>query len=100
MTESFPVGAVKTIDVTFTDAAGVLADPTTVTFEMLDPDDVRTTYVHQTDAQLVKDSTGKYHVDWPLAKPGRHRWTWKGAGIGSGEGAVVLGELYALWQEA
>jgi len=43
--------------------AGVLTDPTTVTCKVMNPSGDITTYVYGTDAALVKDSTGIYHVD-------------------------------------
>lgn len=44
--------------ISFTDIAGVLADPTTVTAY------VGTSYADEVSLTPVKDSTGKYHADW------------------------------------
>lgn len=43
--------------------SGVATDPTTVTCKIKDPSGNVSTYVYGTDAELVKDSTGNYHVD-------------------------------------
>lgn len=43
--------------------SGTDTDPTTVKCFYKDPNNVVTTLIYGTDAALVKDSTGKYHVD-------------------------------------
>jgi hypothetical protein len=75
---------------TFTDIAGAAADPTAVTFRMKEPDDTVTVYVYLTDGELVKDSTGVYHVDWTLLQDGDHYWRMEGTGavIAAAEGYV------------
>jgi hypothetical protein len=77
--------------------ADVDTDPTTITFVMREPDGLETTYVHGTDAELVKDSVGNYHVDWPVAKEGRHFYTWIGTGTAAEAGQ---GEFEALNRKA
>ena len=47
---------------------------------MTEPDATVTTYVNGTNAELVKDSTGKYHVDWTITQAGRHFWKVRGTG--------------------
>jgi hypothetical protein len=65
----------------FKNAAGVLADPTTVTLKWrVFSDDDLTTWVYGTDSQVVKDSTGLYHADIPVTKAGRHYFRWEGDG--------------------
>lgn len=54
----------------FTDADGVAADPTTVTFWWQTPAGVESSYVYSTDDELVKDSTGNYHVDLTIDEDG------------------------------
>jgi hypothetical protein len=51
-----------TISNTFT-LTGTATDPTTVTCYFKDPTGALTTYVYGTNSQLVRDSTGAYHVD-------------------------------------
>lgn len=73
-------------------AAGVDADPTGLAFTITEPDGVATTWTYGTDAQVVKDSVGDYHADWPVAKPGRHFWRWAATGAAVGAEA---GEFWA-----
>ena len=58
----------------------VETDPTVVTFKMEKPDGSVQTYVYGTDAQLVKDATGYYHVDWLTALQGAHTYRFAGTG--------------------
>ncbi len=67
-----------------------------MTFIMLEPDGATTTYT--VGANLVKDATGKYRVDWPIAKVGRHAWRFKGSG--TGPNTAEEDEFYARRQEA
>lgn len=69
----------------FKDAAGVLADPTTVRLKWRRFDAV-TTWVFGTDAEVVKDAVGLYHADIPVTDVGMHYFRWEG------EGAVVAAE--------
>jgi hypothetical protein len=50
------------ISVAFT-VSDVATDPTTVTAKIKDPSGNVSTYLYGTDAALVKDSVGNYHVD-------------------------------------
>ena len=80
--DSYDLGDTRKLSATFTVAANSPAatDPTTLTFSIREPDGVVTSYVYLTDAELVKDSTGVYHVDWLIAKVGRHTYRWVGTG--------------------
>lgn len=70
---------------TFTNAAGTATDPATVNFKMASPSGTVTTYVYLTDAQLVKDSTGVYHVDVDGSVEGT--WHFRFYATGSGQAA-------------
>ena len=72
---------------------GAVADPTTVTFKVTDPNSATTTYVYGTDAQLVKDSTGVYHVDLSLDLPGLYYYRFLGTGAVKAAGQKVLNVL-------
>lgn len=69
--------------------AGVDADPATLTFRIrADGTGDVTTYEFGTDAELVKDSTGDYHVDWLITESGKHFYRFQcesGAASGAGE---------------
>lgn len=80
VTEAYDIGDTRRLQCTFKDITGVVKDPTTITFNMVEPDGVATPYVFGTDAELVKDSTGVFHVDWPITKQGRHAWSLAGTG--------------------
>ncbi len=66
---------------TFTSILGVLTTPTTVTFTIKEPDDTSTAYVSAVDAELVTDSAGVLHVDWPITQEGIHSYEFKGVGL-------------------
>lgn len=61
--------------------AGVLTDPTTVTCKVMDPSRNVTTYVYGTDAALVKDSIGTYHVD--IVTDETKEWNFRFEGTGT-----------------
>ena len=72
-------------------------DPTTLKFFMREPDGTVTTYVEGTDAELVKNSTGNFHVDWLTAKVGKHYFRWVGTGaaaeVDTGEFEILPGNI-------
>ena len=69
----------------FTNSAGTAIDPTTVKFKFKTPDGTITIYTHGTDAQLVKDSTGNYHVDVNANAVGT--WSYRFESSGTGQAA-------------
>lgn len=86
----FQVGDKVRLSAAFTDIDELPSDPGGVRFTVREPGGVRTSYVYGSEAELVKDSTGNYHVDWLTTKPGRHRYGFYG--ITSGQ-AVDEGEF-------
>lgn len=89
MTDIQPGTAIR-LAVAFTNASGSAADPTTVKLKIRPKGGTERTFVHGTDAELVKDSTGSYHLDYtvPNIAPDRGMnfyYTW----IGTGTVAVV-----------
>ncbi len=77
-TPAHDIGDLRRLTGQFKDIAGVVKDPTTITFKMREPDGVLTTHVFP--AVIVKDSTGTYHVDFTITKAGRHVWRFEGTG--------------------
>ena len=73
--------------VTFETAAGVLTDPTTVTVKIRAPSGTVTTYVYGSDAEVVKDSVGVYHVEYTVTAAAiwHVRWNGTGACVASSE---------------
>lgn len=69
----------------FTNAAGTAIDPTAVLFEVKDPAGTLTTYTYGTDAELVRDSAGNYHVDVDANLPGT--WYYRFYSTGTGQAA-------------
>jgi uncharacterized protein YfaS (alpha-2-macroglobulin family) len=82
---AYQVGNVVRCSGAFTTAAGAAVDPSTITFRARKPDGTVTVYVYGTDAQLVKDSTGNYHVDLTANAAGR--WAFRFEGTGSAPSA-------------
>lgn len=79
-------GALVRCSVAFTTAAGTAQDPGVVTFKVKDPSGNLTTLVYATDAALVKDSTGNYHVDVDADEAGT--WSFGFYGTVSGQAAA------------
>jgi len=72
---------------TFTDASGNLVDPTVVKAATQNPAGTDTIYQYGTDAALVRDSAGAYHLDVSATSAGRwyYRFYSTGTGQASGE---------------
>lgn len=77
---------------TFTNAAGVLTDPTVVTVKVQDAEGTEITY-----ADAIKDSTGVWHKDITITKPasgGGGTWYYRfegtGALIAAGESSFAV----------
>jgi len=78
----------------FTDSDSAAQDPTAVKFQFTDPSDNTTSYTYGTDDELVKDSTGNYHVDVDCDETGLWRWHWYSTGTGqaSDEGRFYVSD--------
>src|SRR5574343_513134 len=87
----YAVGQLVRCSVAFVNGAGAAADPTTTSFRFRTPAGVLTTYTYPADAQLVKDSTGAYHVDVTAAAAGV--WSWEFTGTGSVTASMPSGEF-------
>lgn len=68
------------MSVPFTNAAGEAADPDTVVLAYMDPSGNKTELTYGVDEEVVKDSTGNYHVDIVPDEAGGWRWLWTGSG--------------------
>lgn len=64
----------------FTNAAGVLTDPTTVTLRWRPSGGAETAWVYLTNAAVVRDSVGVYHADITPTVAGLHYFRWEGTG--------------------
>jgi hypothetical protein len=82
VSDSYQIGDCVRLSASFRAlATGALTDPTTVTFKTkVGESGAVTTYVYGTDAELVKDSTGVFHVDLPFTQAGTHYYRFVGTG--------------------
>lgn len=95
MPNSYDKGDLVRIDGTFKNASTEAElDPTTVKFTFKKPDGTTTTYVFGTNAELVQDDTGEYHVDLDLDQAGRwyYRMFSEGTGQTAAEGSLHVRE--------
>lgn len=78
----YPIGEIPRLIVEFYDEGDVLADPSAVSFSVIEPDDdaTETVYIFGTDVELVKQAVGIYYVDWQTAFVGTHCVRWVGSG--------------------
>ncbi len=70
------------VSAVFTDSVGAAIDPSTVTFKFKDPAGTTTTYLYGTDAELVRDSVGNYHVDLSPTVRGDYLYRYESTGTG------------------
>lgn len=89
----YQIGDLIRVSALFTDAAGVAVDPTGIVAKYKNPANTITTLTYPTDAPLVKDSTGNYHVDIAVATTGiwYYRFT--------GTGAVTAADEHRFYVE-
>jgi len=65
---------------TFRNAAGSVADPTTIVFKIRTPDGVIASYTYGVGGTVVKSSTGVYYVDTTASQSGTTRYRFIGTG--------------------
>jgi hypothetical protein len=72
---------------------GVLTDPATLTFKTYEAaDGTITSHVYGTDATLIKDDVGLYHINAALSKSGAvvYRWVATGTPAGVAENSLTI----------
>lgn len=79
---TYQKGALVRISFDFKNSDGDPIDPGVVKITIKDPAGVTTTYTYGTDSQLVKDSTGNYHLDQSAAHSGEYLYKTFSTGIG------------------
>lgn len=87
---AYDIGDLILIEATIA-VAGAPADPTTLTLSVRDASGAETVYVYGTDVELVRDSQGSYHLDYPATVHGRGTYAWLGTG------AATFGEQGAFY---
>lgn len=70
----------------FKNTAGADINPTTITCQIKKPDSTITSYTYGTDAELIRDSTGNYHLDVNANAVGR--WYYRFSSTGTGQAAA------------
>jgi len=80
----YDVGDLVTCSATFA-VNDTPTDPTVLTFSFKTPAGTTTTYTYGTDAALVRDSAGAFHVDVPVDAEGV--WHYRFAGTGAATAA-------------
>lgn len=92
MANTYDIGDVVRCAVAFTNAAGTAVDPTTVKFRIRKPDRSIDFYTYGVDAEVIKDSTGNYHMDILIDQSGT--WYYRMEGIttnrGAGETSLII----------
>lgn len=86
MSNTYDVGDEVRCTGTWTNAAGVAVDPTTVTFIYEDPSGNTTTLIYSAGPEVVKSSVGVYYVDVDADESGRWQTRWQSTGTGKAAG--------------
>lgn len=94
---TYLVGQTAKLLATFT-LDGSDADPTTVSVVVRRPDGIRQTYVYGVGADVVKDSTGHYRLNYTPTLAGNHwhYWVSTGAAAAAGELMFVVSPAHTL----
>mgnify|MGYP001577790858 CR=1 FL=1 len=87
---SYDRGDPVRLTATFTNITGATIDPTTVTIQYRPPLGTQVTKIYLVDPEVVKDSTGVYHIDIALVYSGL--WTYRWFSTGTGQ-AAARGQL-------
>ena len=93
MSDAFYIpGELARMSLTAKDATGVLADPGALRLKVKTPAGIVTTYTYGSSAEVIKDSTGRYHADIQLTAAGvwAYRWELDAPNAGAAEGAITV----------
>lgn len=82
---TYTLGSSLRVSGVFKNSSDVAIDPSVVKFKFREPNGNAVTYTYGTDAEIVKDSTGNYHVDLNLDTPGT--WYYRYYSTGTGQAA-------------
>lgn len=83
MSDPWIIGQVARLSVAVTDAAGAAADPGGLALKIKTPAGAITTHAYG-GGTVLKDATGAYHADIPLAESGQWRWRWEATAPSAG----------------
>jgi hypothetical protein len=76
--------------------AGVATDPAALTLSITDPSSNVVTYVYLTDAELVRDGVGAFHLDLTIDELGLWTYSWLINGSDTEDGTLITGQNYTL----
>lgn len=71
------------LTINFKDDDGDDVDPSTVTFRLMSPGGVESTYVYETDSEVTKQSVGDYAAEIVPDTAGRWFYRWQTTGSGT-----------------
>lgn len=83
MVNTYDIGDLARVSAAFTNSAGAAVDPTAVLCAYRDPSGNVATLTYGTDAALVRDSAGNYHVDISIDEAGS--WFYRFYSTGTGQ---------------
>lgn len=89
---AYDVNDAERVTFTYRNTAGTLANPTATTATITTPAGVATTYTYGVDGQLVRDSTGVFHIDVTFNAAG----TWTVEGYGTGAVAAASSQTFVV----
>lgn len=79
---NFDIGDLIRESAEFRNSDKVLVDPTTVATTIREPGGNKIDKVFGVDAEIVRDSAGKFHQDFTPTKDGTHDFRWVSTGTG------------------
>jgi len=82
---TYDIGDIARLKVIFATPDGNAVDPSVIKFRVKNPNREITFYEYGVDAEILKDSTGTYHLDLFLDRPGT--WYYRMEGLESNRGA-------------
>lgn len=82
----FDIGDAVRCSAEFRNLAGALTDPTTVSVSVKTPAGVITTKVYGTDAEVIRESAGKFYIDVDATAAGV--WFYRFFSTGTGKAAA------------
>lgn len=80
MSNQYDVGRIVRVSCSFTTSTGLAFDPTTVIATIKKPGGVLATYQYGSGPDVVKDTTGQYHVDFEITLAGLWYYRWYSTG--------------------
>lgn len=85
----YDTGDLVRLSVAFTVSAAA-TDPTIVRVKYINPSGTQMTKIYGTDVEVVKDSTGNFHIDISPTIAGVWRYRWEGTGTAQAAGEAAF----------